>query len=330
MSGPASAFFSEMAEEWEESLGRWRQRNAGKKTTVGGTPVPGPNEEQFLYQTMLGAWPLRSEEIPAFGQRLRDYMVKAAREATEHTRWITPDVAYEEALVSFIQSVLDESGDGEFMEDFLRVQARLARFGAWKSLSQVLLKTTSPGVPDFYQGNELWDFSLVDPDNRRPVDFKKRVRMLDDLVGRDSKDRAGLIDEIVANWQDGRIKLYTTWKALRFRRDHRELFLEGAYLPLYARGGRGSSVIAFARSRGEDWAITAVPRLVVKTSAGGNLPRGEGFLDLPEEAPRSWTNVFTDEILEVPGTSGHVALPLRRMFRRFPVALLRGTAHPQK
>lgn len=316
---------SEIVEEWEDLLQRWRDMNRAKKITAGGMQVPDPNEEIYLYQTLIGAWPLSPEEIPAFKERLRDHIIKAAREAMIHTRWITPDPAYENALTAFSASILEESEENEFLEYFQRTQSRLAYIGALNSLSQVVLKIASPGVPDFYQGMELWDFSLVDPDNRRPVDFKKRVQLLKELKRRESKNPETLLIELLVNWEDGRIKLFTTHKALNFRRDHDDLFMEGEYLPLTASGARRNNVVAFSRNKGGRWAVAAVPRLAAKISAPGPLGKrtwGDSLLNFPPESPRAWTNIFTGETLELSGTSGQRNLPLHKVFSRFPVALL--------
>ncbi len=314
---------SEIVEEWDYLLHRSRSLNEAKKTAVGGEPVPDPNEEIFLYQTLIGAWPLLSDEVPEFIQRLRQYIVKTAREAMVHTRWITPDAEHEDALVSFAEAILHESGENEFLKDFLRTQSRAAYHGALNSLSQLLLKITSPGVPDFYQGTELWDFSLVDPDNRRPVDFTKRIHLLKALKKREAKDPDTLIIELLDRWEDGRIKLYTMVKALHFRKQNRDLFLKGEYIPLPASGQRSDNVVAFSRRDGDQWAIVAVPRLTAKMAVSG-APLGErvwgdSLLEVPAEAPQSWTNVFTGETLRV-SRSGQLAL--HRLFSRFPLALL--------
>ena len=177
----------------------------------------------------------------------------------------------------------------------------------------------------FYQGTELWDFSLVDPDNRRPVDFRKRIQLLKELKKRESKSRDTLIPELLVNWEDGRIKLYVTYKALNFRREHRDLFLEGEYLPLFSSGERRNNVVAFSRSKADQWVLVAVPRLVAKMAAPGPLGKrvwGESVLTIPPEAPGSWTNIFTGETLETTHASETGSLPLHRVFSRFPVALL--------
>ena len=158
------------------------------------------------------------------------------------------------------------------------------------------------------RGTELWDFSLVDPDNRRAVDFRKRTQLLKDLKKRESKSRDTLIPELLFNWEDGRIKLYVTYKALNFRRENRDLFLEGEYLPLFSSGARRNNVVAFSRSRADKWVLVAVPRLVAKVAAPGPLGKrawGESVLNIPPEAPRSWTNIFT-------GISWKRRIPLKR------------------
>ena len=318
---------SEIAEQWEDVLQRWKSLNQAKKILVGGVEAPDPNEEIFFYQTLIGAWPFLPQEVPAFKQRLKDYMIKAAREAMVHTRWLAPDAEYEDALITFTEAILDEKGDNEFLRDFLKTQLHLAYAGALNSLSQVLLKIASPGIPDFYQGTELWDFSLVDPDNRRPVDFKKRIGLLENLKKREAGDVDSLIPELLAHWDDGRIKLYVTYKALNFRRQHSDLFLEGEYIPLNGSEESGAHLIAFARNIGDKWAIAAVPRLVARQAAPrapGKEMWGESLLDIPAEAPLSWKNILTGETLEVLHTSGPKNLPLHRIFARFPVALLWG------
>ena len=315
---------SEIVEEWEDLLERWRLLNAPKRVWVEGVAVPAPNEEVFLYQTLIGAWPLQTNEVPAFRRRLRAYMIKAAREAKAHTTWNAPNTGYENALLSFCESILDDAGENEFLDHFLRAHSRLAYYGALNSLSQLLLKIASPGVPDFYQGTELWEFSLVDPDNRRPVEFRKRVRILKDLRKREAKSLHTLIPELLVDWEDGRIKLYVTYKALNFRRQNRELFLEGEYVPLSCSGARKNNVVAFIRKKEDRWALVAVPRFTAKLGPPGERVWGESSLHLPPGAPVSWTNVFTGQPLAIPDDHRSGGLPLNRVFARFPVALLSG------
>jgi (1->4)-alpha-D-glucan 1-alpha-D-glucosylmutase len=193
----------------------------------------------------------------------------------------------------------------------------------------VLLKITSPGVPDFYQGTELWDLSLVDPDNRRPVDFHQRVELLNELRKKDKKGAPALIQELLAHWQTGDIKLFITWKALNFRRSNLNLFLHGDYIPLAARGAQEQHLVAFARRHDSTWALAVAGRFFSKLSPPGQFPLGERVwgetaLTLPPEAPREWHNLFTDETVISFSDSKSKALPLKQVLRDLPVALLYG------
>jgi (1->4)-alpha-D-glucan 1-alpha-D-glucosylmutase len=350
---------SEMPRDWERAIQRWQSMNRVKKVELDGAEVPDPQEEYLLYQTLIGTWllqlvdeeahaqfvqrierymqtlvgawplqPMDEEAHAQFVQRIERYMEKALKEAKLHTSWINPNEAYDQAVRQFVRDILSPDGDNRFLADFRRFQGRIAQAGMWNSLSQTLLKITSPGVPDFYQGTELWDFSLVDPDNRRPVDFRTRVTMLDELQQRESKDLTSLVRELVARRTDGRIKLYITYKALNFRRGHRDLFEQGAYQPLTVSGAKEDHVLAFARHLGNCWALVAVPRLVVKLSPSAKPPVGkriwkETVLHLPEGAPNGWQNVFTGEALTVADkNTTERGLLAHEVFRRFPVALL--------
>src|SRR3989441_731527 len=193
--------------------------------------VPGANTEYLIYQTLVGAWPVDLA-------RLREYLLKAVHEAKTHTSWINPDVRYDEAIVAFAEALLDPTRSQAFLDDFTAFQARVAHFGALNSLAQTLIKITAPGVPDFYQGTELWDLSLVDPDNRRPVDWALRRRLLGELERAlaSTSDRAGFAFGLFKEKEDGRVKLYLIREALALRRARPALFAAGEYRPLEARG----------------------------------------------------------------------------------------------
>jgi (1->4)-alpha-D-glucan 1-alpha-D-glucosylmutase len=261
---------------------------------------------------------------------MKAYMVKAAREAKIHSSWLDPNADHERALAEFIDAILLPGSENGFLPDFRQFQEMIAYYGAISSLAQVLLKIVSPGVPDFYRGSELWDFGLVDPDNRRPVDFSKRARLQEELRQRQGQDLAVLLEELLARWQDGRVKLYLTSRALAFRRENADLFADGEYLALSAAGARSEHVVAFARRKGKVWALVAVPRLLAKLSPVGKPPLGAGVwgkdvLSLPRESPDIWLNVLTGEISEArPSASGR-ELPMHAVFERSPVALLSGT-----
>ncbi|MFC1938939.1 malto-oligosyltrehalose synthase, partial [Chloroflexota bacterium] len=193
------------------------------------------------------------------------------------------------------------------------------------SLAQVLLKTTCPGVPDFYQGTELWDFSLVDPDNRRPVDFRKRMKLSNELIRKETSSSAALVQDLQDNWRDGRLKMYTTYKILGFRRDNPTLFKDGDYLPLQIKGQMREHVCAFARRLKKSWVLVLVPRFLGKLGGARSFPLdsrvwGDDLL-LPNEAPESWRNVFTGESLKI-STAEKRGLPLSDVLSIFPVALL--------
>lgn len=334
---------SEIPDLWAAALQRWRMQNAIRKTKVQGKAIPDGNMELFLYQTLVGAWPLAAEEIPAFRERLAKYLVKAAREAKAFTSWLDPQPAYEKGLVEFAMAILEPGPENAFLEDFLAFQQVTARYAALNSLAQVLLKVTSPGVPDFYQGTELWDFSLVDPDNRRPVDFTKRKRLLAALQEGGATSRLSLARELVSSWQDGRIKMYVTYQTLHYRREHQELFTAGGYLPLEAAGKAAEHACAFCRRHEDTWVLVAVPRFTARLARSldnRSHPHDEKeaalllspacwadtSLVLPDAAPLSWKNIFTGENMTAApsGSQTRGLLPLSFLFCNFPVALLTG------
>lgn len=326
---------SEMPRQWQAALGRWSKLNRGKKRSVGGVAAPDANEEYLLYQTLLGAWPLEALDEAGrseFVARMQAYVLKAIREAKVNTTWINPNSAYDAAVEGFVRDILDDTVANPFLEDFAVLEQKVAHYGIYNSLGQTLLKVTSPGVPDLYQGNEIWDFSMVDPDNRRPVDFGKRRRLLNDLQRRSAQaggDRADLARRLVDAKEDGRIKLYVTSTALNYRRDHEELFRRGAYVPLRAAGSKRQHVCAFARRLGRQVAVVVVPRLVAGLAGGacarplGSEVWGDSSVAVPQPAAgRRYRNVFTGEVLKTLTGEGRPALPLHAVFATFPVALL--------
>ena len=322
---------SEDPQEWEAGIKRWSAWNQSKKRLVNGLAVPDPNEEYFLYQTLIGAWPLFKEELPEFKARLQAYTIKAAREAKVHTRWIAPNHEHENALTAFTEAILDESDHNEFLKDFQKFQARLAYYGALNSLSQVLLKIASPGVPDFYQGTELWDFSLVDPDNRRPVDFPQRTQLLNQVKLTAKEDPGSLIQELLRNWQDGAIKLYITYKALNFRKANPDLFLLGDYIPITTSGPRSRQVVAFARRQENSWAVVVAGRLFTQIFPAADISMHPGVwqescLSLPHDAPKELVNIFTGETIKSLPRGQSKSLDLANLFQNLPVALLFGRA----
>jgi (1->4)-alpha-D-glucan 1-alpha-D-glucosylmutase len=295
---------SEIAPQWERQVRRWSKRSAPHRTHG----VPDANTELLIYETLIGMWPLDDEELPSVRDRLKQYLEKAAREAKTHTSWITPNAVYEESLFGFADAILS---DAAFCEDLVRVQKRIAFYGFLNGLSQVVLKATAPGAPDFYQGTELWDFSLVDPDNRRPVDYASRGAMLKKMKAAAEKNSLS-IDTLLRRWHDSRIKMFVTWKVLDARSRHADLFRDGTYEPIDA----GANVIAFTRRHKDDAVVVAVPRLIANLVKPGTFPIGDVWLDASIPISGSWRNLFTGENLE----GDQIAL--RSLFARFPIAVL--------
>ena len=328
---------SEIPDEWQRCLSRWSRLNGKKKPLVDGRMVPDRNDEYLFYQTLLGVWPVNRMTVAAqaeFAARIRDYMLKAAREAKVDTNWISPNIPYEEALLKFIDAVLASSSANTFLKDFDLLQKKVAYFGMFNSLSQTLLKITSPGVPDFYQGTEIWDFSLVDPDNRRPIDFVIRKQMLARLkkeLARPKSDAVGLARKLLRTWPDGLIKLYVTFLSLGYRKVHQRLFEEGAYVPLTGDGPLAEHVCAFARRGEGDTVLVIVPRfltcLVRSVNGPAARPKGvEGLRGrLVRKTPGSrFTNIFTGETIRAAKQHEKRILSLGEVFANFPVALLVG------
>jgi (1->4)-alpha-D-glucan 1-alpha-D-glucosylmutase len=253
-------------------------------------------------------WPLDDTALPGLRERLHGYMEKSAREARTYTSWLEPNPEHEQKLKAFIDFLL---GDQRFLADFARLREKLEFYGAMNALSQLLLKITCPGVPDFYQGTVPWNFTLVDPDNRRPVEFPKLT------------DFGAGPQELLANWRDGRIKVFTAECSLAFRRAHEPLFAHGDYIPLNVTGKRADHVIAFARHHEREWSLSIAPRLMTKLSVTVRPPIGirawrDTEVVLPQEAASRWRNVFTGRSV----TSRDGCLPLHRLLEHFPVALL--------
>jgi (1->4)-alpha-D-glucan 1-alpha-D-glucosylmutase len=318
---------SEIPRLWTRHLNRWARLNAGRRLVNGHHESPDRNEEIFFYQTLLGTWPLSGDGMADLKERLQAYVVKATREAMVHTRWTLPNLEHEGALTSFVASVVEGGRNSPFIRDFARFQEKVAYYGMLNGLAQTLLKIACPGVPDFYQGSELWDFRLVDPDNRGRVDFPKRVEMLRSVREEGASPSPEYARRLWAHWQDSRIKLYVIWKALNFRREHAALFLDGDYLRVPSRGKRKEHVFAFARSEGTRRVLAATPRWLARAGASMHAEDTAGFwgtshLILPSKAPKRWHNLFTGEEIDSDRQGRHQTLALRDLFRNFPVALL--------
>ncbi|HMQ35341.1 MAG TPA: malto-oligosyltrehalose synthase, partial [Chloroflexaceae bacterium] len=320
---------TEIPQEWRQAVARWTRLNQAKKTTADGQTMPSRNDEYLLYQSLVGAWPGEGADLPAFRERIAQYMEKATREAKVNTSWVNPNEAYDAAMRRFVEGILDPRRSSRFLESLATLAARAAYFGRFNSLAQTLIKLTAPGVPDIYQGCELWDLSLVDPDNRRPVDYEQRRRLLAELKRRGAAgDPAALAAELLDKADDGRVKLYLTHRALELRRERPELFAAGDYLPLAAEGERAAHAVAFARTAGAAELVTIAPRLSL-TLAGGELrpPTGElwgdTWLPLPHAEPGArYQDRLTGAALTTGERDGVAGLPLAEVLGAFPVALL--------
>jgi (1->4)-alpha-D-glucan 1-alpha-D-glucosylmutase len=332
---------SEMPKTWGAQVFKWRRTNRARKRMLpDGRQVPDLNEEYLLYQALVGSWPFSfgpgeqgqgqqgEQQRQDYIARIRQYMSKAVHEAKVNLSWINDDPAYVDALQHFVETILSPGTGGRpnsFLGQIQEFMPAIAFFGAINSLAQRLLMIASPGNPDIYQGTELWDLSLVDPDNRRPVDYELRRRLLTELDRRaESGDLPGLCADLLTHYQDGRIKMWTTMQALRLRRDRRELFHAGRYRPLPTVGPKQQHVAAFAREHNNQVAIVAVPRLSY-TLAGGALHAPlaglweSTELPVPPRTAEFLENVFTGERIRV---SANRSLLCRELFARFPVALL--------
>ena len=325
---------SEMPALWRQMLARWRRMNRLRKREIEGRPAPGPNQEYLLYQTLLGSWPVEEmdgQALSEYCERIAAYMIKASREAKSRTSWSDRSKDYEDALTKFVHTLLEMREGNLFLNDIKSVQARIARFGVLNSISQTLCKLTAPGVPDIYQGNDILDFSLVDPDNRRAVDYEQRARMLAALEAHgdaDPKFARALLD----NLSDGRAKLYVTWKALQFRKLRPALFRDGDYVAAHATGESASHLCAYARRLASEAVLVIVPRLYARLLGERNeLPLGESVwgetaIELPQRLDGATLhNILDGSVVETQARDGGYFVRVSSALASFPVALLEAT-----
>jgi len=298
---------AELPGEWASAVARWKILNAPYLVIEGEMRAPSATFEYMLYQALLGAWP-SGERDDSFVERMQAYALKAAREGKQETSWLNPHPAYEAGLRTFLTRILDRSVAPEFLGSLEILAQRVSLLGALNSLSQITLKATIPGVPDFYQGTEFWDLSLVDPDNRRPVDFKARASVLASMDTPDSEN-------LVQNWSNGHLKLAWTRHLLKLRAELAEMFAHGDYEPLQVSGPHRDHIIAFARRRGRDAAITAVAKSFAVFSQGGRVwPRAEAF-----DAALDVSGYSVEGFAEADATE----LRLSELFRHLPAAVLK-------
>ena len=329
---------SEVPTEWRDALARWSRINVPKKRLVDGARAPDANDEYLLYQTLIGAWPVervKGAQLDELRERVVNYMLKATKEAKVHTSWVNPNDQYDAAVEEFVRNILVDDPEDEFLTDLAGFRQKVARLGAFNGLSQMLLKLTSPGVPDLYQGTELWSLSLVDPDNRRPVDYTLRKRLLTKLgaaVREAGDDRSAYARSLLETVDEGRAKLYVTQQTLECRRANEELFSNGAYVPIQARGPRRRQICSFARVLGNQSFVVVAPRLLASVTGGGEqLPLREVWegttLLLPSSlTAKSYRDAFTGQRIRVEAHGQAASLPIERVLSDFPVALLEASS----
>jgi (1->4)-alpha-D-glucan 1-alpha-D-glucosylmutase len=315
---------SEIPDEWYEHVTRWREQNAIHVTREGPNVSPAADEQYLLYQALLGAWPLKLEDAdrPTFVKRIQAYMIKAMREAKIRTSWTQPNEQHEKAVTDFVAAILDQGKSAAFLEDFQPFQQRISHYGMINSLSQTLLKIAAPGVPDTYQGTELWDYSLVDPDNRRPVDYTMRARLLAELKAfEQSAGKAALAADVLRTPEDGRVKLLTVAASLAVQGEQPGLLSDGDYVPLNATGDFATNLFAFARVAGDSAAIINVPRLTTKLRMspegwpiGEQTWAGTSLALPPALHQRRWKNVVTGESLD-----SAASIAAAKLLSTFPV-----------
>ena len=320
---------SEIPKIWDQKVKLWMRLNSWARTSTQDEPAPDRSDEYIYYQTLLGAWPAgQTEATPEFVSRMSQYLLKATKEKKIHTSWITPSPQYDEAVEEFVEKTLAGERAQPFLTQFLPFQQRVAELGMINALSQLTLKIASPGVPDFYQGSEVWDLNLVDPDNRRQVDYPAHQRTLSEILERLRQGspccaKLKVASDLLENWTGGGVKLFVTSQGLSVRKRKPNLFLRGQYLPLGASGSAASNVVAFGRAFEGDVAIAVAPRLITGvTGFEQGLPLGSAWgdtqLDLGEWASRSFHNAFTGQVVSAHGGRA----PLQELFAKFPVALL--------
>jgi (1->4)-alpha-D-glucan 1-alpha-D-glucosylmutase len=301
-------------ELWQKHVEGWiAAHNKIKSRTSKGIVAPTVNDEYYIYQSIVGGFPENAEISEAFVSRLIEYHTKVLREAKVNTNWSEPDEEYEQACQTFIRRILVP--DSFFVNGVTSLLKTISVL-AWRySVAQSLIKITAPGIPDTYQGGGLWDLSFVDPDNRRPVNYSKRVAFLEQIKEKSQTGSPELFSYLDDHRHEGIEKLFVTWKALNFRKDNPEMFTKGSYLPLQVSGGELVTV-AFARHHENKWLLVVIPLRINERKDQVDLTTDDVIL-LPEGAPSLWRNVFTDETME---TNGKLALG--NCFNRFAIAML--------
>jgi len=308
---------SEIPREWFQIVEEW---NGIAQTIRKDQKIPDKNEEYFIYQTLLGNMPFK-EEDEQFLERTRVYLQKVLREAKINSNWVQPNEVYENTVFEFVKDILENEN---FRKSFDPFWKKIAGFGAMKSLGQSLIKITAPGIPDVYQGTELWDFSYVDPDNRRAVGFALRTNYVADFRTFSKSNLNKKIHSLRLNYKTGKIKMYVLSKTLITRRREKEIFQKGEYLPLSIKGKGSKNFICFARIFGDEWRIIVVPIFVAgvfdpETLKPRNGDLSDVFIYLPDNAPLEWDYIFSGKST----ISEEGKIPVQDFISEFPVAILK-------
>ncbi len=313
---------SEIPREWRQRIQNWTRLNRAKKSkNAHGRYMPDYNDEYMIYQTLVGAFPFDgiSDE---FVSRMKEYIIKAVREAKVHTAWIKPDMDYEQACLSFVEGILEDEEENRFLQDFIPFQRKIARFGIWNSLSQLLIKVAAPGIPDFYQGTELWELSLVDPDNRRGVDFTRREAYLREILRNLEHDRLSTIKSLLDNREDGQVKLFLCYSVLHIRKKFAKVFENGTYEPVRATGKYRDSIIGFLRRYEKTAVMVVAPRFLTSLIAENEAPTGELWANTAVAVPIGLkAAMWHNRITEKPLIAGRQML-VSEVLADFPAAIL--------
>lgn len=313
---------SEMPDEWFQMFEKWRRLNERFKKKIEGKQVPDTSQEYYLYQTMLGGKYFGESIGGSFRERITSQMIKASRESGVHTSWIDSNKEYEEQVTYFVHQITDEEASRDFVTSFDEFQKKISFYGAMKSLAELAVKLTSPGVPDIYQGSELWNFSLTDPDNRRQVDYLSRIRIMSEILKK--SDDPSYAPKLLQNYCNGMVKMYLTRLLLRYRNNEKLLFQDGAYFPVKTGGAQGSNLLAFGRSFNGKHLLTIVPRFLSHLTGTDNFSVEKdvwGDTHLINPFPvHSFTNVITGEKVM---TEGNRILSWN-VLSRFPASVLYG------
>ncbi|WP_291858147.1 malto-oligosyltrehalose synthase [Marinilabilia sp.] len=316
---------TEFPEDWEENISHWMQINSPFRTKIENRAAPSPQEEYFIYQTLIGVLPFDEKIDKNFLHRISSYMQKVLREAKVNSAWNAPNEEWEKAVTHFINRIF--SSEHDFLPSLLSFHRKTAHYGIFNSLSQLTLKCTCPGVPDIYRGTEMWDLTLVDPDNRQPVDFSEINRTLKNLKEHYSISPAKLFPALINHRDNGHIKLWLTHRLLRYRKENQSLFSAGEYIPLKVKGIHKSKIMAFARHHKEKWHLTILP-FYLSSFGESNKPVCPSEIDwkntrvlLPEEYPTDWVNIFTGR----PYSAGQ-EISVSEIFEMAPVGILHADA----